>query len=284
MKWRAILFWAAAAAAFGQGCPEMAPAGSFKHRELGEINVYKSGAAVLFASMMHVNTDGAPDSYHPDDTGLTHICNGLGIVNATGACEWKANCLADYRAAKSNGFAGSPRLCFFAIATENGKPLVQREGDPRPGYYVTTTALQHRGADPKTQRAYLDSNEIPYIVIPTAWQRKAYLGIKLGDVAALLRKSNGKMEYAVAGDLGPAAGEASIAAHRALGNEPLVLKGGVRRALRGIGGRDVVYAIFPGSRARLANYSAEAIRAEGRRLVESFGGEERLRECAQAAR
>ena len=50
----------------------------FSHDEIGELQVFRDAGSsvVAFASQMQVNTDGAPDSYHPDDMGITHICDG----------------------------------------------------------------------------------------------------------------------------------------------------------------------------------------------------------------
>ena len=65
--------------AFAQ-CP-LTQESTFAHAEIGDVRIFRDAAthAVAFASQMQVNTDGAPDSYHPDDIGITHICNGISI-------------------------------------------------------------------------------------------------------------------------------------------------------------------------------------------------------------
>ncbi len=156
---------------------------TFNHAEIGSVPVYRdpSSRAITFASQMLVNTDGAPDSYHPDDIGITHICNGVSVGVS---CTWKAQRLPDFRRAKAEGFRGPTRICFFAMATDaRGVPIVQGNADPKPGYYVSTTALQQPGAEPRTPQAQLDSNSVPFAVILTTWQRSGTPGPKPGDFA-----------------------------------------------------------------------------------------------------
>jgi hypothetical protein len=228
---------------------------------------------------MAVNTDGAPDSYHPDDIGITHICNG---VSVGASCTWKADCLPEFRQAKTEGFRGPTRICFFAmVADANGVPLIQGSGDPKPGFFISTTALRQPGIPADKPAAYLDSNEIPFVVIPSTWQTQAYQGLGLGDYAAVFRKSTRALSFAIVGDLGPRKklGEGSVALHLALGNDPFQTRNGVRRARKGIAGRDVVYLLFPGSRKTGEPTPKESIVQEGRRLLEEFGGEAKLRGC-----
>jgi hypothetical protein len=90
------------------------------------------------------------------------------------------------------------------------------------------------------------------------------------------------MAYAVMGDVGPKRklGEGSVALHQSLGNGPFVLRHGKRRAARGIGGRDVLYVMFPGSRKANEQITKERIDKEGEQLLDKFGGKERLLACA----
>lgn len=256
----------------------------FKHAEIGNVPIFEQSEgdrAVLFESQMQVNTDGAPDSYHPDDIGITHICNG---VSVGASCSWKAKCLDDFNKAKAEGFGGGTKICFFAMATNSsGIPLIQGPDDPKPGYFVSTTALKQPGSAVKTPAAQLDSNEIPFAVVPGPWQKSSGGKYpKLGDYGVAYRKSTGKMEYFVVGDVGPAKklGEGSVALHLSLGNDPFVDRFGKRRAYRGIGGRDVTYLMFPGSGPSETRMSADSIRSEGKKLLDRFGGEERLKACA----
>ncbi|HRJ53065.1 MAG TPA: glycoside hydrolase family 75 protein [Candidatus Thiothrix moscowensis] len=230
---------------------------------------------------MQVDTDGAPDAYHPDDIGITHICNGVN-VNAGGA--WESDCLTKFNKAKAEGFQGATKIDFFAMATRpNGTPIIQGSSDPKPGYFVSTTSFKQPRINGKTPQAQLDSNTIPYIVIPSTWQRSSAPGVKLGDFAVILRKSTGKISYAVVGDTGPNSklGEGSVALHEALGNNPFMMRYGKRRAMKGIGSRDVLYVVFPNSHKNGEVVTNQLINMEGTKLLEEFGGTQRLLKCSR---
>ncbi|MBI4519151.1 MAG: hypothetical protein HY699_25450 [Deltaproteobacteria bacterium] len=254
---------------------------TFAHAEIGSVTIFRdvSTDAIAFASQMQVNTDGAPDSYHPDDIGITHICNGVSVGPN---CTWKAECMPEFRVAKAEGFRGPQKICFFAMANgADGVPIIQGDTDPKPGYFVSTTALRQPNEDPRSPQAQLDSNTVPFAVIPRGWQSTGRLGPKLGDFGVAHRRSNGKLAYFVVGDVGPRnkLGEGSVALHQALGNDPFVMRFGVRRARRGIGGRDVVYLLFPGSAVQGERLDAASIERVSAPLLNSFGGEARIKSC-----
>lgn len=254
---------------------------TFVHAEIGSVNVFRDAGsgAIAFASQMQVNTDGAPDSYHPDDIGITHICNGVSVGPN---CTWKAACLPEFRQAKAEKFLGPTKICFFAMATDaHGVPVIQGSADPKPGYFVSTTALHQPGANVRTPHAQLDSNSVPFAVIPGTWQKSGQPGPRLGDVGVAWRRSTGKLAYFVVGDTGPKnkLGEGSVALHQALGNDPFVMRYGVRRARQGIGGRDVVYVLFPQSAQAGQTFDAPSIERMAADRFQAFGGVERLKEC-----
>ncbi len=257
---------------------------SFLHAEMGTIGVFRDpdSKAIAFASQMQVNTDGAPDSYHPDDIGITHICNGVSVGQD---CTWKPKCLPEFNQAKAEGFGGPTKICFFAMAADaHGVPIIQGDTDPKPGYFVSTTALKQPGEHIQTQQAQLDSNTIPFAVIPGTWHRSGKPGPKLGDLGVAYRRSNGKMAFFVVGDTGPSKklGEGSVALHHALGNDPFMMRSGVRRARKGIGGQDVVYLMFPGSAQTGQKFSTTMIELSADKQLQAFGGIERLKACADA--
>lgn len=262
---------------------EIAKESTFRHDEIGAIAIFRDHRTdvVAFSSQMQVNTDGAPDSYHPDDIGITHICNGISVGRN---CEWKASCLADFNRAKAEGFKGPTKICCFAMATTpNGEPIIQGALDPKPGYFVSTTALRQPGEKANTPQAQLDSNTTSFAVIPKSWHLTGSPGPKLGDFGVAYRKSTGSLAFFVVGDLGPnrKLGEGSVALHQALGNDPFVMRFGKRRARKSIGGHDVFYVLFPRSAQRGRKMDTSSIREVGGKLLEDFGGKERLIECSK---
>jgi len=110
-----VLALGSVAAASAQECP-LNQKQTFRHDEIGTIQILQDVAsnAIAFASQMHVNTDGAPDSYHPDDIGITHICNGVSVGPR---CSWERACLPAFRQARTESFCGPTKVCFFAMAT-----------------------------------------------------------------------------------------------------------------------------------------------------------------------
>ena len=256
----------------------------FPRAEIGTVQVFRDAGskAIAFASQMQVNTDGAPGSYHPDDTGITHICNGISVGSA---CAWKASCLPEFKQAKAEHFRGPTKICFFAMATDaNGLPIIQGNADPKPGYFVSTTALHQPGEKVRTPQAQLDSNTVPFAVIPGTWQTSGKPGPRLGDFGVAYRRSNGKSAFFVIGDTGPKnkLGEGSVALHQALGNDPFMLRFGVRRARKGIGERDVVYLLFPKTAQPGEKLDTASIDQLAGAQLQAFGGIERLKECAES--
>lgn len=263
----------------------MTGAGVFEHVEIGRLALFREPQtrAIAFASQMHINTDGAPDSYHPDDNGITHICNGVSL--GVGAqCKWEPLCMPAFRQARAEGFRGPTKICFFAMVTDRaGVPIIQGPADPKPGFFVSTTALHQPGRDVSTPQGQVDSNTVPFAVIPGNWQSSGNPGPKLGDFGVALRRSNGAMAFFVIADTGPRRklGEGSVALHQALGNDPFQMRFGKRRAFRGLPAADVFYVMFPGTAVVNETFDAAMVRRHGARILEQFGGENRLRACAR---
>lgn len=148
--------------------PGISPFDTFQHAEIGPVRLHRdtqSGtSAILFASQMQVNTDGAQDSYNPDNTGITHICNGVNVragtkPNGQPIFRWKANCLPEFRRARAVGYSGH-QIEFFAMVKDRrtGIPVIQGRGDPFPSYFVATTALTQPGEPADTLRAQLNQS------------------------------------------------------------------------------------------------------------------------------
>lgn len=120
---------------------------------------------------------------------------------------------------------------WWGIATGNGQsdgnPVVQGKGDPYPGLYVSTTAYINKGFEHSDPRCYVDSETVPFIVIPSN-VRKACEGICKGCLAVMIDRQQDMRLRCVVADIGPSdhLGEASIAAAKYFGINPDPKKGG----------------------------------------------------------
>ena len=170
--------------------------------------------SVSFLGELCVDADGSPRAYGPNGTGLDYLANA--------------------------GHSGN----WWGIVTDpQGYPVLQGERDPAPGYYISTTSLQQRGYAQTDPRRYVDSQKVPFIVVPSPLARLA-TGIVLGCRAEIFHLSSGRKVSAVVADLGPAShlGEASIAATSALGLNPDPKWGGSCL-------KDFRYTFWPGQAA-----------------------------------
>jgi len=201
-------------------------------------------AAFFFEAGMTIDADGAPNAYHPDNTGLDDLAN----AGAPGSWE---------------GLAKGP----------DGEPILQGPDDPFPGYYISATALSDRSKAWNDPARYVDASKIPYIVLPGSFARQ--IGARPGDFSVVLNQRNGKSSYAIFGDVGPSdrIGEGSVALAETLGIRSDARNGGTRRG--------ILYLVFPGSgngRPR----TIEEINGETEKLLEAWGGNPRLTACTVA--
>jgi hypothetical protein len=185
--------------------------------------------AFFYESGMTIDADGAPNAYHPDNSGLDDLAN-----------------------------AGSPGIWEGLAKDADGEPIVQGPNDPFPGYYVSSTALADRSKPMNDPTRYVDASKIPFVVLPGGMARQ--LGARPGDFAAVFNPRNDKSSFAIFGDVGPfdRIGEGSMALADSLGIRSDARNGGARRG--------ILYLVFPGSgngRPR----SIEEINGEGQRLL-----------------
>lgn len=201
--------------------------------------------AIFYKSGFAVDADGAFQAYHPRSIdGLDSLAHA--------------------------GHRGN----WWAVVTSNGKrtgrPVVQGEADPAPGYYVSTTALFDPGnPNLRDPHRYVDAATVPYIVLHP-WALKL---ARLGDFATVLNLRNGRMASALVADkssLHPRVGEGSMALAEELGINSDPRSGGQAD--------DVVYLIYSGSgngRPR----DLEDIETNGKLLLEAWGGLDKLSGC-----
>lgn len=135
------------------------------------------------------------------------------------------------------------------------------------GYYISTTSLEDGTKDRKDPRRYVDSESIPYFVLPP--QVREAIGAKLGDCGLVVYGE--KRTFAYFADVGPHnhLGEGSIALAKNLGIPSNPKAGGVE-------GNKVLYIVFPKSgNGKLL--TVEEINARGKAGFEAFGGETALK-------
>jgi hypothetical protein len=189
-------------------------------------------AAFFYESGMTIDADGAPNAYHPDNTGLDDLAN-----------------------------AGTPGRWEGLAKDPYGEPYIQGPDDPYPGYYVSATALADRSKPISDPTRYVDATKIPFVVLPGGMARE--LGARPGDFAIVFNQRNGKSSYAIFADVGPFdhIGEGSVALAEGLGIRSDARNGGARRG--------ILYMVFPGSgngRPR----TNEEISAEGEKLLQAW--------------
>jgi hypothetical protein len=260
--------------------------GSFAHatRSDGTRTVRTGQGALLFTAPLAVNTDGAPNSYHPDDPwgrrlALNNICNGANAVLADGRKLDYRSCpklIAAFEQSRRSGWQ-SPKIQFYAVATEKGRPCTIRTGKYA-GYFVSTTSLAADSRKPACDPGHwLDSNSVPFAIYP-GHHNFTSRGVGTGDLVVIRNPANGRISYGIVGDRGPAwgLGEVSLAfASDLRGGAPLpTTRSGTYRY--GLAKADVLIL----SSANLREpYAPGRIRAEADKAFRAWGGAERLQRC-----
>jgi hypothetical protein len=166
---------------------------------------------ISFESGMTIDADGSPRAYHPvSDSGLDALAN-----------------------------AGSKGNWWGIVTDDNGDPVLQGKDDPFPGFYVSTTSLQDASRKITDPARYVNSDSIPFIVIPNSATLLAL--VKKGDFARVENLRNGKSAYAIFADVGPKdkIGEGSMCLARNLGIDASPRSGGVADSVK--------YTVFLGS-------------------------------------
>ncbi len=214
----------------------------------GFVNVWGcAGETARFCQTgMMINADGAPNAYHPNGIGIDHLLN-------AGAPP------------KGEPKAPHSRWNWWGIVAKDGKPVVQTSGEWK-GYYISTTALANPGQPEDSAARYVDSNKIPFIVVPNVDKGR----VLLGDMAWVINRANGQASAAIIADIGPKdkLGEGSIELARRLGLNSDPKKGGTSK-------NDILYIAFPGSGNRKGQSLAK-IEQLGKNLFDAWGGDARV--------
>lgn len=207
-----------------------------------EVPIWRAqdGNAFFFVSSLLIDADGAPNAYNPDDTGLDELAN-----------------------------AGSPKNWNGIVTDSRGNPLIQQEGDPFPGYYVSCTSLTEKNKQLSDPARYVDATKIPYIALPEVIAERG--GAKLGDFAFVVNLRNGKSSFAIYADIGTL-GEGSVALAESLGISSNARRGGESDG--------VLYVVFPSS-GNMNPRSTDEIQGKGERLLSDSGGVDKLFSCGR---
>lgn len=142
------------------------------------------GEAVFFTSDMDVDADGCPIAYGPGNSGLDHNGN---AQNPTSSGKWNPNVL---------------------VLNGSKQPVLQASGDPAPGFFICKSSLQDKSTPVADPLRYVDSLNIPFIVLPGGTAGPA----GIGDAALVIDMKKGTRVKCLVADGGPAGktGEASI--------------------------------------------------------------------------
>src|SRR5206468_11861088 len=131
-------------------------------------------SAFFYEAGMMIDADGGYHAYHPDNkSGLDY----LGNVGRPG--NW------------------------WALVTDNGQPdgnpIRQKDSDPAPGFYISTTSLEDTSQDRKDPRRYVNAEAINFFVLPG----RCNLGAKVCECGVLIRRTTGVCGYVVYCVFGP---------------------------------------------------------------------------------
>lgn len=268
----AMLIWQCASAAYGQ-C-RVVRSGVFRPQDqrksvrLVTRQDDNSGAhnVIFFRTSLRVNTDGAPNSYHPQDlTGsvraINNICNGVSVRRNGVAlnCRRAREVFAQFRDNDFNVPAGHTinwRNVIAATTNSQGRtvPCVFRSGDFA-GYFGSLTSLKNglggAAAGECESLNQLDQRIIRALVLPGGRNVVFNFGARVGDLVFAFNPANNVATAAVIGDVGPPSnlGEGSVGLNMTLlgrTEQPTTYRDALRLDT---GTSQMLVAIIPGSAA-----------------------------------
>jgi hypothetical protein len=195
------------------------------------------GEKVTFTADADIDADGANGqngaraAYMANDSGSEALANGgMGIRNGevVGVADWFKD----------------------IVVVGRGKPKIFPGG-----VIVSKTAYHIRGEQDNTPKRYVDSETVPYVVVPPVIIQKTK-GVVRGCFARVTYKD--KSVDCMVGDVGPRKkiGELSIAAARSVGMRASPRSGGEDKKI-------VKYEIFPGRKATINGVAYPLMRSDG---------------------
>ena len=214
------------------------------------------GTATFFymTDRMEIDADGAPNAYHPDDTGLDELAN------------------AEFP-------NGNWRSILVADPVNPAMPAIQAAG-PFAGFYISMTTLQDKTREMTDPARYVDATQIPYIVFPGRFYAMKGTG-SMGDFAMVRNLTDGKTSAALVADVGPseaALGEVSIRLAENLGGSKVNPRNGAGKP-KG----PFLYVLFPRSRVDPPwPVGSQTIEETASAKLSALGGWDRVLPCANA--
>jgi hypothetical protein len=217
---------------------------------------HPTGSAYIFSSdHMAVDADGAPNAYHPDDSGLDFLAN-AGYPTESW---WNSVLVTD---------PNNPRRAYTQSSGEFA------------GYFVSKTSLEDKSKAVTDPARYVDASKVPYLVFPGSFYRMKGTG-RLGDLGYAINSSNGKTTPFVVADVGPRnaqLGEVSMALAEGLGGTNVNPRTGA-----GAPQCRMLYIVFPySSRSHTWPLSVVEVERHTKSLLDEAGGIESIMACKSA--
>ena len=287
-----------------------APSGSTQRELVGVVGAQEGAAnrpTILFEAPLRVNTDGAPNSYHPDDLrgtskAINSICHAVTLRPA--GTSKPITCAASIPLIRSMfdqlavkdvwappaGY--TVRWQSVIAARENAAkqlvPCTFRSG-PYAGYLGSLTALK-QGVSQKGECEVLnqlDQRFVPGLVLAGNPNPMRDFGASRGDLVLALNPRTGVFQAAVIADDGPEdnLGEGSVALNMALlgiTNQPTTYTEAIKLDT---GRQEIIVATLPGTKMT-GPFTAGAIEAKleawagSNGFVDAAGLARRMKECA----
>jgi hypothetical protein len=223
------------------------------------------GASANFAAFrapLAVNTDGAPNSYHPLDPlgrerAINRFDNGIAIRRNGGGSMTTAQRIEVFERWRDGDWVVPSG---FSISWQNviaksttGKPCVFQSG-PFKGYFGSLTALQNGLPEAQAGECgvsnQLDQRDIPAIVLRGADNPLKEFGARKGDLVVAVNPQNGTATAAIIGDVGDGKriGEGSVALNMILLGVSEQPKTFIQAATLDTGSKAMALAVLPGTR------------------------------------
>jgi hypothetical protein len=213
----------------------------FKHKITG---------LVYFKADYDLDFDGSPRAYNPKNTGIEENGN-----------------------AKNSAGEFSESIILF----KNKKPYLQKANDPFFGFFISLTSLKLQNFPDTSVRRYVDSEKIPYYVLPG--KKLEVAGVEKGDIGLIFNTKTNKSTFAIFADSGPVTiiGEGSIALAKAIGINTRVNDRG--KIVGGVDEGNILYIVFPRSGKGGDGYqdlTLADIETLGNKAITKFGNKDNV--------